>query len=120
MNRSPRRATAIAVDGSRSAPRLHDTIARSIGVRIAAEEPLPGEMLSGEIEALEQLDVSRTAYREAVRIMAAKGMVESRTKTGTRVSQPARAGISSTRKRSAGFLRRNRASRSCTICSSFA
>lgn len=30
--------------------------------------------------------MSRTAYREAVRILAAKGMVESRTRTGTRVS----------------------------------
>ena len=47
-------------------------------------------MLSGEIEAAEQFAVSRTAYREAVRILAAKGMVESRTKTGTRVSPRAR------------------------------
>ncbi len=66
--------------------RLHDTIARSIGVRIAAEELMPGDLLSGEIEAAERLEVSRTAYREAMRTLAAKGMVESRTKTGTRVS----------------------------------
>lgn len=66
--------------------RLHDSIARSIGIRIAAEQLMPGDLLSGEIEAAERLDVSRTAYREAVRILAAKGMVESRTKTGTRVS----------------------------------
>ncbi len=66
--------------------RLHASIARDIGVGIAAGRLLPGETLAGEIEAAEQLAVSRTAYREAIRILAAKGMVESRTKTGTRVS----------------------------------
>lgn len=90
MDRSPPPAKPRAVAGSQAPPRLHDVIARSIGVRIAAEELLPGDVLSGEIEAAEQLAVSRTAYREAVRILAAKGMVESRTKTGTRVSPRAR------------------------------
>ena len=66
--------------------RLHSTIARNIGIGIAAGRLRPGDTLAGEIEAAEQLDVSRTAYREAIRILAAKGMVESRTKTGTRVS----------------------------------
>lgn len=70
--------------------RLHDSIARTIGIRIAAEQLKPGDLLSGEIEAAEQLAVSRTAYREAVRILSAKGMVESRTKTGTRVSPRSR------------------------------
>ncbi len=40
----------------------------------------------GEIEASGQLKVSRSAYREAVRMLAAKGLVQSRTRTGTRVS----------------------------------
>ena len=68
------------------AMRLHASIARDIGVGIAAGRLRPGDTLAGEIEAAEQLAVSRTAYREAIRILAAKGMVESRTKTGTRVS----------------------------------
>ena len=68
------------------AMRLHASIARDIGIGIAAGRLKPGDTLAGEIEAAEQLEVSRTAYREAVRILAAKGMVESRTKTGTRVS----------------------------------
>jgi DNA-binding FadR family transcriptional regulator len=42
--------------------------------------------LDGEIEASERLQVSRTAYREAVRILAAKGLIDSRPKLGTRVS----------------------------------
>lgn len=43
-------------------------------------------MLDGEITAAEQLAVSRTAYREAVRILAAKGLVDARPKVGTRVN----------------------------------
>ena len=43
-------------------------------------------ILSGEIAFSEQLKVSRTAYREAIRMLAAKGLVESRPKAGTRVS----------------------------------
>jgi DNA-binding FadR family transcriptional regulator len=70
--------------------RLHGTIARDLGVRIVSGRIRPGSMLNGEIEASERLNVSRTAYREAVRILAAKGMVESRPKFGTRVSEPRR------------------------------
>ena len=47
-------------------------------------------MLGGEIEASEALGISRTAYREAIRILAAKGLIESRPKAGTRVTQRAR------------------------------
>lgn len=70
--------------------RLHGTIARDLGVRIVSGRIHPGSILNGEIEASERLQVSRTAYREAVRILAAKGMVESRPKFGTRVSEPRR------------------------------
>ena len=68
--------------------RLHGTIARDIGVRIVSGRITPGRILSGEIEASAKLRVSRTAYREAVRILAAKGLVDSRPKLGTRVSDP--------------------------------
>ncbi len=72
----------------RGALRLHGTIARDIGVRIVSGKIAPGRVLEGEIEASERLKVSRTAYREAVRILAAKGLIESRPKLGTRVSEP--------------------------------
>ena len=68
--------------------RLHGTIARGIGTRIVSGRISPGRILSGEIEASARLRVSRTAYREAVRILAAKGLVDSRPKLGTRVSDP--------------------------------
>jgi DNA-binding FadR family transcriptional regulator len=68
--------------------RLHGTIARDLGVRIVSGRLRPGDILDGEIDASDRLEVSRTAYREAVRILAAKGLVQSRPKVGTRVSLP--------------------------------
>jgi len=69
---------------------LHGAIARDLGVLIVSGRYKPGETLDGEIEASDQLRVSRGAYREAVRILAAKGLVESRPKVGTRISEPER------------------------------
>lgn len=71
-------------------PRLHGTIAHDIGVEIVSGVRKPGEMFDGEIEASGALGVSRTAYREAIRILAAKGLVESRPKAGTRVTPRSR------------------------------
>ncbi|CAN5272765.1 FadR/GntR family transcriptional regulator [soil metagenome] len=66
--------------------RIHMSVARDLGIAIVSGEYRPGDVLPGEIEFAAQLKVSRSAYREAVRMLAAKGLVESRTKTGTRVS----------------------------------
>ncbi|HWI87089.1 MAG TPA: FadR/GntR family transcriptional regulator [Sphingomonas sp.] len=66
--------------------RIHGTIAHDLGVAIVAGEYAPGDTLPGEIEFAHKLGVSRSAYREAIRMLAAKGLVESRTRTGTRVS----------------------------------
>jgi DNA-binding FadR family transcriptional regulator len=65
--------------------RLKGALAVRIGTDILSGVYLPGDRLSGEIAFAEELDVSRTAYREAVQVLAAKGLVESRTKTGTRI-----------------------------------
>jgi DNA-binding FadR family transcriptional regulator len=65
--------------------RLNGAIAHKLGTAIVSGEFAPGDTLSGEIAFSEQLDVSRTAYREAVQVLTAKGLVESRPKTGTRV-----------------------------------
>jgi DNA-binding FadR family transcriptional regulator len=66
--------------------RLHGTIARKLGIAIVSGKFLPGDILDGEVSASEQFAVSRTAYREAVRILAAKGLVDSRPKVGTRIN----------------------------------
>jgi len=65
--------------------RLHGAIAHHLGVAILSGRYAPGERLSGEVEFSEALDVSRNAYREAVQVLTAKGLVESRPKAGTRV-----------------------------------
>lgn len=65
--------------------RLHGAIAHKLGTAILSGEYLPGDTLSGEVAFSEALDVSRSAYREAVQVLMAKGLVESRPKTGTRV-----------------------------------
>lgn len=66
--------------------RLHGTVARDLGIRIVSGALQPGDILDGEIAASVQFNVSRTAYREALRILAAKGLVHSRPKIGTQVS----------------------------------
>jgi DNA-binding FadR family transcriptional regulator len=71
---------------NRKALRLHGSIARDLGVSIVSGRYRPGHILAGEVEASVRLKVSRTAYREAVRILAAKGLVHSRPRVGTRVS----------------------------------
>jgi DNA-binding FadR family transcriptional regulator len=71
----------------RKSLRLHGTIARDLGILIVSGRYRPGEVLSNEVVASDRLHVSRTAYREALRILAAKGLVESRPRAGTRVSE---------------------------------
>jgi DNA-binding FadR family transcriptional regulator len=63
--------------------RLRGAIAHYLGTAIVSGAIRPGERLTGEVANAEALDVSRSAYREAVRVLAAKGLVESRTKAGT-------------------------------------
>ena len=70
----------------RKSLRLHGSIARELGVLIVSGRYRAGHVLDGEVEASEQRKVSRTAYREALRILAAKGLVHSRPRVGTRVS----------------------------------
>lgn len=76
----------VVVHAASKALRLHGTIARDLGLKIVSGKYHPGDILSGEIESSEQLSVSRTAYREAIRILAAKGLVSSKPKIGTKVN----------------------------------
>ena len=67
--------------------RIPAQIAGDLGANIVSGRLKAGTMLEGEVEASGQRQVSRSAYREAVRILRAKGLVESRTKIGTMVSE---------------------------------
>src|SRR5439155_10663567 len=68
----------------------HQAVARDLGIAIVSGRYQPGDSFIGEIEYAEQLQISRTAYREAIRILAAKGLLESRPKAGTRVTPRSR------------------------------
>jgi len=65
----------------------HTSIARSIGVAIATGINQPNDILPGEMDLAESHGVSRSVIREALRMLAAKGLVESRQKAGTRVRE---------------------------------
>ncbi|TPG55549.1 FadR/GntR family transcriptional regulator [Ewingella americana] len=60
-------------------------LAEKIAQRILSAEYAEGSILPGEIELGEIFGVSRTAVREAVKILAAKGMLLPRPRIGTRV-----------------------------------
>lgn len=64
---------------------LHEQIAHDIGVQIVQGGYGETELLPTELTLAERYRVSRTAVREAFRILAAKGMTVSRPKIGTRV-----------------------------------
>src|SRR5690348_4868245 len=83
-------APARARQAPARALRLHGTIARKLGIAIVAGEYKPGDLLDSEISSSEQFAVSRTAYREAVRILAAKGLLDARPKVGTRINARAK------------------------------
>ena len=67
--------------------RVNGTVAREVGMAIVSGALKPGQVLDNEIEAASHRKVSRNTYREAMRMLVAKGLVVSRTRTGTRVSE---------------------------------
>src|SRR4051794_22856687 len=66
--------------------RLADKVADLLLETIVARGLAPGERLPSERELGEQFGVSRTVVREAVRALAAKGVVDVRTGSGLRVA----------------------------------
>lgn len=64
---------------------LHGKLVHDIGLRILRGELRPGDLLVMDDETTADLNVSRTVVREAIKVLAAKGLVQARPKTGTRV-----------------------------------
>jgi DNA-binding FadR family transcriptional regulator len=64
---------------------LHEHVIEEIGRRIISGEFPSGKALPGETELCGALGVSRTALREALRVLASKGLVEPKRKVGTLV-----------------------------------
>lgn len=66
--------------------RLFGQVAQKLAVAIITGRVRAGELLPNEDDLRSDISVSRTAYREAVKILTAKGLVEARPKIGTRAA----------------------------------
>ena len=64
---------------------LHNQVATRIGTLITQGRLHEGDVLPNEAVLGAEFGVSRTALREAIKVLASKGLVEVRRKTGTRV-----------------------------------
>lgn len=72
-----------SISGSKRS--LHVQVAREIARGILSGKLAQGSILPGEMALCEQFGISRTALREAVKLLTSKGLLESRPKVGTRV-----------------------------------
>jgi GntR family galactonate operon transcriptional repressor len=64
-------------------PRVHGGIVREIALRILSGTVRPGATLPTEPELQAEFGISRSALREAMRVLSAKGLVQVRPRTGT-------------------------------------
>lgn len=69
---------------------LHARIERAIGERILGGEFAPGAALPNEADWGKTYGASRTAVREAIKSLTAKGLIQSRPKVGSRVEPRSR------------------------------
>lgn len=72
-----------SISGSKRS--LHMQVAREIARGILSGDLPQGSIIPGEIALCQQFGISRTALREAVKLLTSKGLLESRPKIGTRV-----------------------------------
>lgn len=81
----------VSVDPAGGAKRrpAHMQLARELGIAIVTEAMTPGSILPGEHEIAEQRGISRSVVREALRMLAAKGLLQSKPKAGTRIRERA-------------------------------
>ena len=68
--------------------KLYQYVVESIGSRIIEGAYAPGTTLPNEDTLCRELDVSRGVLREAVKVLTAKGLIQTRPKTGTLVLTP--------------------------------
>jgi GntR family galactonate operon transcriptional repressor len=70
-------------------PRVHGSVVRKIALRILRGDYPPGQTLPNETALQAEFGISRGALREAIRALAAKGLVATRSRTGTEVRDAA-------------------------------
>lgn len=64
---------------------VHGRIVHSIGRKVIAGDIRPGDRLPREAELMVEFGTSRTAVRDAVKVLASKGLVKTRQRGGTQV-----------------------------------
>ncbi len=83
MNKSPKNLTIPTL--KRGSGSVHSSVAEAIGKRIVRGEFPPGSILPNEAKWATDFKVSRSAVREAIKILMAKNLLVSRPKVGSRV-----------------------------------
>ena len=79
------RLSRLVVDRALSS---HDQIAAILGTEILRGVHRPGDNMPSEPDLITRFQVSRTVMREVMKTLAAKGLVVSKTRIGTRVRDP--------------------------------
>lgn len=82
---SPLNSRTSPLSGAIQRSNLHDKIVEALGIRIVRGDFGEDATLPSEPVLAAELGVSRNALREAIKVLARKGLVEVRPKTGTRV-----------------------------------
>ncbi|ODT80044.1 MAG: GntR family transcriptional regulator [Pelagibacterium sp. SCN 64-44] len=73
------------LSGRNPARNLHSDVLWEMGFAIVSGQYAQGSILPADSELLERFGVSRTVLREALKTLAAKGLIEARARIGTRV-----------------------------------
>lgn len=68
---------------------LHNQVAHELGLRIVSGIYPQGSVLPNEHTLSTEFNVSRTAYREGLKLLSAKGLIESRPKIGSTIKAKA-------------------------------
>lgn len=67
--------------------KVHDSVVRTLGGWVLAGRYQPGQTLPREDELAASFGISRTSVREAIKVLSAKGLLESRPRVGVKVRQ---------------------------------
>ena len=82
---APRNAEEAKASGIGAVASVHAWLANEIGLRIVRGDYPPGTILPNEAKWSETFQVSRSAVREAIKMLMAKSLLASRPKIGSRV-----------------------------------
>lgn len=70
-------------------PRVHADVTNALGARIVQGKIASGATLPNEAALVDEFGVSRSAIRESLRVLSAKGLIAARARIGTIVQDPA-------------------------------